>query len=338
MNTLPPEWQPQSAIQLTWPHKDTDWASFLNEATICFVEIAKEISKRQKLLVISSDMSKTKGDLKDCNQENIILVQCDSNDTWARDHGGITVIQNGKPTILDFSFNGWGRKYPFDKDNLITRTLFESGAFKTEVKYKNHLDFVHEGGSIESDGKGTLLTTSSCLLSKNRNDQKSKEEIDLYLKDALGVNRVLWLNHGQLAGDDTDGHIDTLARFCDENTIAYVNCDDQADEHFAELSKMEEELKSFSTLEGEPYRLFPLPMAEAVYQNGERLPATYANFLIINDAVLLPFYGTKKDKEAKEVLQSLFPTREVIGINCSSLIKQGGSLHCLTMQYPEGVI
>ena len=338
MHFLPPEWHPQSAIQLTWPHEETDWSALLDEAIVCFVEIAREISKRQKLLIVCPDVSKTKGDLKDCNQENIILVQRDSNDTWARDHGGIVVIEKGNPVVLDFGFNGWGGKYPADKDNKITKLLFEKGAFASEIKYRNNLDFVLEGGSIESDGNGTILTTSSCLLSPSRNGNKSKQEIEQYLHKTLGTERVLWLNHGHMVGDDTDGHIDTLARFCNTDTIAYVKCTDPEDEHFEELAKMENELKAFKTLENKPYHLIPLPMADPIYEEGQRLPATYANFLIINEAVLLPFYGSNKDHEAKEILQSVFPDREVIGINCSSLIKQNGSLHCVTMQYPEGVI
>jgi agmatine deiminase len=341
MNTrivLPPEWYPQSAIQLTWPHAETDWRPFLSEATNCFIEIAREISKRQKLLVVCKDLLKTKRDLKDCNQENIIFSLQDSNDTWARDHGAITVFTEEVPTILDFGFNGWGEKYTSDKDNQITRFLFTFEIFREKAKYENHLDFILEGGSIESDGKGTILTTSSCLLSETRNKTLSKEGVEQYLKNSLGAKRILWLDHGQLVGDDTDGHIDTLARFCDENTIAYVKCDDAQDEHFDELIKMEDELRKFRTLEEKPYNLISLPMAEPVYLKGERLPANYANFLIINGAVLLPFYGTIKDAEAQSILQSVFPNREIIGINCSSLIKQGGSLHCLTMQYPEGVL
>ncbi|MFY0651455.1 MAG: agmatine deiminase family protein [Cyclobacteriaceae bacterium] len=334
---LPAEWHPQSAIQLTWPHEQTDWNPIIKEATECFVQIADEISQRQKLVVVCQDVAETKADLKACNQENITFLLAESDDTWARDHGGITVLKNEKPTILDFGFNGWGKKYHFEKDNRITRTIYESRILNQEVAYEDHLDFILEGGSIDSDGKGTILTTSSCFLSNNRND-KSKEEVEQYLKETLGATRILWLNHGQLVGDNTDGHIDTLARFCSEDTITYVKCDDPSDEHYDSLNAMEAELKVFQTLEGSPYQLIPLPMADAVYYNDQRLPATYANFLIMNAAVLLPLYGTQKDEEARVLLQSAFPTREVIGINCSSLIKQGGSLHCLTMQYPEGVL
>ncbi|MEQ6121791.1 agmatine deiminase family protein [Reichenbachiella sp. MALMAid0571] len=335
---LPPEWHPQSAVQLTWPHKGTDWSYMLDEVNECFIEIAREISSRQKLLVVCKNQAEVQELLTDCNMENIVFSEQDSNDTWARDHGGITVLDNGGPVILDFGFNGWGSKFRSDKDNIITKVLCDAEIFNPEVGYKDHNDFILEGGSIESDGKGTILTTSECLLSESRNPQFSKTQIEDYLKTWLGAQRVLWLNHGYLSGDDTDSHIDTLARFCNENTIAYVKCSDSEDEHFEALSKMESELKDFKTKEGVPYKLVALPMADPLFFENERLPATYANFLIINSAVLLPFYGSKKDKEAQRILQSVFPDREVIGINCTSLTKQHGSLHCVTMQYPEGVI
>jgi len=154
----------------------------------------------------------------------------------------------------------------------------------------------------------------------------------------LGAKRVLWLNHGYLEGDDTDHHIDTLARFCNEHTIAYVQCNDPNDEHFDELKAMEKELRSFVTEEGKPYKLIPLPMADAIYSKGYRLPATYANFLVINEAVLMPFYGTPKDKTAKQQLQKAFPDRTIVGIDCQALIQQHGSLHCTAMQYPQGFL
>lgn len=338
MQFFPPEWYPQSAIQLTWPHQQSDWADNFHDVTHCFIELAKEISLKQKLLVVCRKESEVKPLLSNSTMQNILFVEQDSNDSWARDHGGITIFKNEIPSILDFGFNGWGKKYPFEKDNKITRALFENETFTKNVRYSNNLDFIIEGGSIESDGKGTILTTSNCLLSPSRNGNKSRQEIEEYLHTAMGVERVLWLNHGHLQGDDTDGHIDTLARFCNSDTITYVQCDDPEDEHFEELVKMENDLKAFKTLEGKPYNLIALPMADPIYEEGKRLPASYANFLIMNEVVLLPFYGTNKDHEAKDILHSVFPHREVIGINCSSLIKQGGSLHCVTMQYPEGVI
>src|SRR5690606_23324547 len=224
-------------------------------------------------------------------------------DTWARDHGPITLFRDGSPVVADFGFNGWGLKFAADRDNLINGQLFSKGIFHPSATYQNRLNFILEGGSLESDGEGTLLTTSACLLAPNRNQSMTQQEIEEALKEMLGIARVLWLNHGYLAGDDTDSHVDTLARFCDPRTIAYVKCDDVSDEHYEALSAMEQELRDFVTVTGEPYRLVPLPMADAVYSEGERLPATYANFLILNNAVLIPFYGTGKDEMALLQLQ-----------------------------------
>jgi len=335
---LPAEWYPQSGVQLTWPHEDTDWAPILDEVIPCFIAIAKEVMKREKLLIVCRDEEDVRRQLGEFDEDQVIFREFEPNDTWARDHGGITVFEDGSPAIYDFVFNGWGMKFPACKDNLITKVLFMTETFTDDVKYNNMQPFVLEGGSIESDGAGTLLTTEECLLSLNRNEYLPKEQLECYLKDMFGVDRILWLNSGYLEGDDTDSHIDTLARFCSEDTIAYVQCPDQDDEHYEELRLMEEELKAFTRRNGEPYRLIPLPMADKVEWGGERLPATYANFLIINGAVLLPYYNSPKDEVAKAALQVAFPDREIIGINCLPLIKQHGSLHCVTMQYPEGVL
>ena len=335
---FPAEWHPQSAVQLTWPHPDTDWQADLAVVTECFQQIAYEIASRQPLLVVGHNVDEIKSQLAHCPTDNLSLYEIPTNDTWARDHSGITVLENGKLVLLDFQFNGWGLKFPANLDNQITQQLYKQGAFP-HATYRSMKHFVLEGGSIESDGEGTLFTTVNCLLSANRNNTLTKEEVEVFLKNHLGLQRILWLHYGYLAGDDTDSHIDTLARFCDAQTIAYVQCTDPADEHHEALSGMEKELQAFTTLKGEPYRLIPLPMAEAVWdEEGHRLPATYANFLIINEAVLLPFYGTKQDAVAQKQLQSAFPERAIVGISCEALIRQHGSLHCVTMQYPIGII
>lgn len=335
---FPAEWHPQSAIQLTWPHKDTDWASMLDEVVPCFVNIAKEVTKREKLLIVCPDKEEVLSQLKDVDTSQIIFREMPTNDTWARDHGGITVFDNQQPVIYDFVFNGWGMKFAANHDNLITRRLSASETFAPDIEVLNMQPFVLEGGSIESDGEGTLLTTVECLSSVNRNEYLNQQQLEYHLKELFGAEQILWIENGYLAGDDTDSHIDTLARFCDANTIAYVQCSDEDDEHYSELQAMEEELKAFKTLAGNPYRLIPLPMADKVIFNEERLPATYANFLIINDAVLLPFYQSEKDEIAKEALKKAFPEREIVGIDCLPLIKQHGSLHCVTIQYPQSVI
>lgn len=335
---LPAEWYPQSAVQLTWPHEDTDWAPILDEVIPCFVAIAREIMKRERLLIVCPDAEAVRRDLGEVDESRVIFREMETNDTWARDHGGISVFDGFGPTVYDFAFNGWGLKYVADKDNLITRNLYQSGLFADEIRIANMQPFVLEGGSIESDGEGTLMTTAECLLSVNRNEYLHREEIEAYLKEVFGLKRVLWIENGYLAGDDTDSHVDTLARFCSPDTIAYVQCTDESDEHYDELRAMEAELQAFTRLDGSPYRLVALPMADAVEWEGERLPATYANFLILNGAVLLPFYGTEKDEVARRALQEVFPDREVVGVDCSPLIKWHGSLHCVTMQYPEGFI
>lgn len=335
---FPAEWYPQSAVQLTWPHIDTDWAPILDEATACFVAIAREIAKRQQVLIVCADETEVRHQLGDVEYEKIIFREIPTNDTWARDHGGITVFIDGRPTIYDFVFNGWGMKFAANHDNLITRNLARTDTFADDVDIVNMQPFVLEGGSLETDGKGTLLTTVECLASVNRNEYLNKEQLELHLKEFFGLKRILWLENGYLIGDDTDSHIDTLARFCDEQTIAYVQCTDKNDAHFDELQAMEEELKAFRTIDDRPYRLIPLPMADKVEWNGERLPATYANFLIINGAVLVPFYENDKDETARKALQAAFPNHEIIGINCCALIKQHGSLHCVTMQFPKEVM
>lgn len=335
---LPAEWHLQSGIQLTWPHTGTDWAYMLEEVQDCFVRIAREIAERELLLIVTPEPETVEEQIAAIvNMTNVRFLKCDTNDTWARDHGAITMIDNGTPSLLDFTFNGWGLKFASDLDNRITRQAVEAGALKGN--YVNRLGFVLEGGSIESDGMGTLLTTSECLLSPNRNGQLNRVEIEEYLKSTFHLQQVLWLDHGYLAGDDTDSHIDTLARFCSTDTIAYVRCEDPNDEHYEALHAMEEQLKSFRTLAGEPYRLLALPMADKVEEDNERLPATYANFLIMNEAILYPTYSQPaNDRRAGEVLQQAFPNHQIVGIDCRALIRQHGSLHCVTMQYPLGVI
>jgi agmatine deiminase len=334
---LPAEWAPQSAVQLTFPHEGTDWADMLTEVMPCFVEIASVISRYEQVIIVCRDAVATRRWLEgsDAVLDRVHLVVCDSNDTWARDHGAITVLNGQEALLLDFVFNGWGLKFPADKDNLISGKLQRAGVLRAPIQAGG---LVLEGGGIESNGAGTLLTTAECLLSPNRNPHLSQADIEAQLKQLFGMQQVIWLHHGYLAGDDTDSHIDTLARFCSEDTIAYVRCDDPTDEHYGALSAMEAELQAARLPDGRPFRLVALPWPDACYDaDGQRLPATYANFLIINGAVLVPTYEVPQDAAALEVLKGLFPDHEVIGINCRALIEQHGSLHCVTMQFPEAV-
>ncbi|MBI3546706.1 MAG: agmatine deiminase family protein, partial [Gammaproteobacteria bacterium] len=245
---LPPEWAPQSGVMLTWPHMHGDWAKRLKQVEPVFVEIARQVSLRQKLLIscydtphrahISAQLSAAGADMS-----RVLMHVVPSNDTWARDHGPLTVLCQNEPLLLDFGFNGWGEKYGYALDNQITRRLYAQDSFGNVAMQS--VDLVLEGGSVEVDGSGTLLTTSRCLLAPTRNPNLTRAQLEQQLKELLGLNRILWLDHGYLAGDDTDSHIDTLARYTDRDTIAYVSCDDKNDEHYAELSAMEAELKSF---------------------------------------------------------------------------------------------
>lgn len=334
---FPPEWAPQSAVQFTFPHADSDWADCLDDVTPCFVECVVQASRFQPVLVVCDSIERVKPLLTDARPDRLLLVECPSNDTWARDHGGVSIFDDGLPVVLDFMFNGWGLKFPAFRDNLITGRLHQQGVFgKTRLERPG---LVLEGGGIETDGRGTLLVTAECLTSPNRNPHLSRSALEGRLQYALGIERVLWIENGYLAGDDTDSHIDTLARFCDQHTIAYVRCADPADEHYEALSRMEAELKTLATPDGDPYRLVALPWPKACHApDGHRLPATYANFLIINGAVLAPVYGVPQDEEALRILAGCFPDREVVAINCRALIEQHGSLHCISMQYPEGVV
>ena len=334
---MPAEWEPQSAVQLTWPHAGTDWAPMLDEILVTYHELAREISKRERLIVVAPEGA----------APDMLHVICPTNDTWARDHGFITVEETSltshlspltSKVLLDFKFNGWGEKFEATLDNAINRRLYDLGVVKGQ--YVDHLDFVLEGGSIESDGKGTVFTTTCCLMAPHRNQPLSQQEIEDRLKEYLGAERIVWINHGSLIGDDTDGHIDTLVRICPNDTILYTGGDDD----HPDLALMEEELVALRTLEGKPYRLLKLPLPRPIYDRGEgqevrgeRLPATYANYLVINGAVLVPTYAQPDlDAEAMRVVGEAYPDREIVGIDCRAVIKQHGSLHCCTMQYYEG--
>ena len=317
---MPAEWEPQSMIQLTWPHKNTDWAPILSEITAVYEEMAREIRKRELLLIVAPE-----GILSPLTPH---LLSLNTNDTWARDHGFITVEEDSVLFLLDFCFNGWGEKFEAALDNQINKHLYEQGLVKGT--YEDHLDFVLEGGSIESDGKGTIFTTSCCLLAPHRNQPLTQQEIEDRLKEWLGAERVVWLNHGSLIGDDTDGHIDTMVRICPNDTLLYTG----GDEDHPDLTEMERELQELRTLGGQSYRLLKLPLPRPIYDDGDRLPATYANYLVINGAVLVPTYAQPDlDAEAMRIIGKAFPDREIVGIDCRAVIKQHGSLHCCTMQY-----
>lgn len=341
----PAEWHPQYCIQLTWPHEGTDWRECLDEITETFIQLISIIATYEKVVIVAPDITGTGKLLKTRitkaeMQKNIFLFQCPTNDTWNRDHGGIVLTgnrdggtQKASCRFLDFKFNGWGEKFTAAHDNAINRQLYSTKWLA--ATYEDHNDFVLEGGSIESDGKGTVFTTSQCLLAPHRNQPLGREDIEQELKHRLHAQRIVWLDHGNLVGDDTDGHIDTIVRTAPDDTLIYIRCDNPDDEQYEDFTALEKQLEQLKTCEGKPYKLLALPMPDAILHEGERLPATYANFLIINDAVICPTYDQEeKDNMAMATLRSAFAGRKVIGLDSRTIIRQHGSIHCLTMQFP----
>lgn len=320
MKRLIAEYEEQSFTQIIFPHKNTDWIEYLHEAEQTFINIINAIIKYQKCLVVCYNINAVKKHFKE--HQNLFFVQYEANDTWARDCSALCVEENSKVELLDFTFDGWGGKFEASKDNAMSKSIN-----KNVITH----DFILEGGAVESNGIDTILTTSQCMLNKNRNAALNSIQITQKLNNFFGATKILYLNHGYLAGDDTDSHIDTLARFIDEKTIMYVKCEDEKDEHFSELRLMEEEL--FKIAKENSYRLIALPMTDAVYYEDERLPATYANFLFVNGAVLVPTYKVKQDETALQIFRDTFKEREIVEVDCSVLIRQHGSLHCVTMNF-----
>lgn len=386
---LPAEWEPQIGVMLTWPHEKTDWKPYLKEICETYLQMAEAIASREQLIVVTPDAAATgtmiAERLGETQMKNVHIVELPTNDTWARDHGFITLRSaDGTPLLLDFCFNGWGEKFEAGLDNGINQRLWEvwrneereerngNGVSRSEERgrrkeksyqelasngvllplssfplppkksllppskeYHSHLNFVLEGGSIESDGAGTIFTTTSCLMAPNRNQPLTKEQIDQRLREWLCAERIVWIDYGQLIGDDTDGHIDTIVRPCARDTLLYIRCDNPNDEHYEDFKALKNQLLGLRTIEGDPYKLMPLPFPDPIYYDGERLPATYANFLIINGAVLVPTYGQpENDAKALETLQKAFPDREMVPIDSTVITRQHGSIHCCTMQFP----
>jgi len=335
------EWHPQDAIQIAWPHAGTDWIRLLADIEAFYYELVDVLSHQQQVVIAadpSLDSQRIQGELarRGANLGNVRWFEVPTDNTWARDHGPIGVGDANGVELLDFEFNAWGDKYGSCRDNAINRQIQQQGGYAVPLR---QVDFVLEGGSIETDGLGTLLSTTHCLLNPNRNGGMGLAEVEARLRRELGVERFLWLNHGHLAGDDTDAHIDTLARFVDPDTIAYVQCNDRDEEHYPALAQMEAELQAFRRADGTPYRLVPLPLPQPVVNaSGQRLPATYANFLITNRSILVPIYGDLADQEALAALTAVSGERSVVPINCRTPIEEFGSLHCLTMQLPEGAL
>lgn len=373
---LPAEWEPQDAVLLAWPHAGTDWAVRLGAAEGTYVALVAAIVRFEAAIVCVPDAgigAHAAGLLRAAGADlsRIRFVEIPYDDTWLRDSGPITLLSGtGRPatgqtgqeprmaglapdgsrdprsghpragaqpdaTLLDFRFTGWGGKFEATRDDALVAGLDRRGVFRAGTRYQR-VDWALEGGAIESDGRGSILTTWRCL--HQRHPGQSRELIDLTLRNALSASRVLWLDHGWLQGDDTDAHIDTLARFAPDDAIVYQACSDPADGHYAELDAMRRELEALRTADGVPYRLFPLPWPKPVIDEGRRLAASYANYLVVNGAVLVPAYGDAVDAAAAETIRLAHPGREVVQIPCRPLIWQNGSLHCVTMQLPAGVV
>jgi agmatine/peptidylarginine deiminase len=336
---FPAEWEPQDAILIAWPHADTDWADRLGDVEETYIALVAAITRFQPVLVCVADddvqaYARARLASARVDMERVRFVELPYDDTWLRDSGPITLRQAGGFRLLDFRFTGWGGKFEAGRDDRLVQGLVGLRTFRDSQR--ESIDFALEGGAIETDGAGTLLTTWRCL--HERHPQASRAELDRQLAGWLRQDRVLWLEHGYLEGDDTDAHIDTLARFAAPDAIVYQGCDDPDDSHYAELQAMAAELSALRTRDGQPYRLFELPWPQPVIDQDRRLAASYANFLIVNGAVLMPAYGDRADDEAAAVLGRAFPDREIVQVPCRPLIWQNGSLHCITMQLPEGVL
>lgn len=339
--TLPAEWAPQDGVLLVWPPSGSPWAASgaLAEVEATFARLVATISRYEQVLLVVPEVARVRALLVAAGAElaAVTLLDAPADDCWARDLGPITVRRDGRPTLLDFTFNGWGGKYRAVRDNALTRLLHARRAFGATPL--TTVDLVLEGGSIESDGAGTILTTAACLLTPTRNPQLDRAGVVAALRTWLGAMRVLLLEHGWLSGDDTDAHVDMLARFAPGDVILHATCPDAADEHHPHLTALAAELATLRTIAGAPYRLLPLPIPAAKYDAaGQRLPGSYANFLVINGAVLVPTYRDAADAPALATIARAFPGRAVIGLDCLPLIHQFGSLHCVTMQLPQGVL
>jgi agmatine/peptidylarginine deiminase len=337
-----PEWRPQQAVLLTWPHGNSDWRPWLGQADKTYASMTEAISLYETCIILAYDAdhelhirqqllaSKTRS-------EQVRFIQLKTNDTWIRDYGPLTVREDDNWLLIDFAFNGWGGKYEAELDDAVTRHLHEQQLFGPIPLARANM--IMEGGSLETDGHDTILTTSQCLLHPGRNPGMDRQQLEQAMHEHLGAERILWLDHGELQGDDTDGHVDTLARFCSPDTIAYVACSDDGDSHFSSLQAMAKQLQAFRDHQGQPYNLVPLPLPAAITdEQGNRLPATYANFLIINNAVIVPVYEVAEDDAALRQLELCFPGRTLLPVPARVLVHQYGSVHCATMQLPAGVV
>ena len=337
---FPAEWESVGAVVVAWPHEATDWSYMLDEIRECYAGLIAALSRHVRVIIIGPEAPDHYW-LKDCVNSNIQFVRVDTNDTWVRDYGPLTLVaSDGSRHYVDYKFNGWGLKFAADKDNLATSFLCREGILEGERL--NRLSFVMEGGSIETDGNGLAMVTADCLLSPNRNGGMDRGEIEAQLKSDLHLDTLVWLHNGALEGDDTDGHIDTLVRLAPPgNILFHSTCEDIADSHYDCLQKLSDELAALRRPDGSAYRLVSLPIPPAIFdpEDGSRLPATYANFLFVNGVVLMPVYGCPdSDAYALRAVREALPGYTVEPVDCRALIRQHGSLHCATMQIPVKIL
>ena len=309
---VPAEWEKQKSIMVVFPTTQKDWQHSIEEIQKSYVNFIKTITRFQMCIVICSN-KKILNKYFD-SFENIEIHEIKTDDTWIRDFGAIDVFIDGKLKSYNFNFNAWGSKFKATMDNSFNKTFFK--------KELLDIDFVLEGGSIDNNGNGVMLSTAKCLFNKNRNPAYKEEDIEKKIKKLFGLTELIVLKNGALIGDDTDSHIDTLARFINKETIAYVKCYDKHDIHFAELNKMEKELEKTN------FRLIPLPLPSSKTFKKHRLPATYLNFVFINGALIVPTYNDKNDKKVIKILKKEITNREIIEIDASIFIREHGSLHC----------
>jgi len=337
---LPAEWEPQDGVLLAWPHAETDWRDNLADVERTYAALIAAIARFERALVcVDGADTRTRAQallqVAGADHERISFVTIDYDDTWLRDSGPITLSQGKRFRLVDFRFTGWGGKFEATRDDALVATLHQAGLFGDAEHVR--ADWALEGGAIESDGEGTILTTWQCL--HHRHPTLDRDQLRATLAGHFGAKRVLILEHGHLEGDDTDAHIDTLARFASPSRIVYQGCDDPSDSHFEELGRMADELRSLRRADDQPYELVALPWAQPVRAaDGRRLAASYANFLIVNGAVLMPAYGDAADEVAARALRGAFAGSEIVPVPCRPLIEQNGSLHCVTMQLPQGVL
>lgn len=337
-----PEWAPQDAILLAWPHRKTDWAPMLTEVQRTYCDIIDQITRFEPVVLLVPEDTEEYAMISTELRSRCLLITCPTNDTWCRDYGPLSLqSSDGKRGIVDFTFNAWGGKFVSTLDNEVVRRLVSENIFAPDVSYLDNLDLTLEGGALECNGSGLLLTTKQCIEDPLRNPENYQAPL-VYkeLLKRLGLTDYCSLAVEALPGDDTDGHIDTIVRFVDQDTILYIAPNDPSSQSFDALSQLEKALKElarqYTTL-----RLIPLPDVgdfSSHYEGGSLIPATYANFLIVNGALLLPTYGRSTDRIAIHTMRHVVPNLEVVPIDCSILLEQHGSLHCISMQIPQGFL